>query len=42
MKLPSNWEARQRKAEWLSNDDKLREEAKEKVLCSYLFIEYFL
>lgn len=31
MKLPSNWEARQRKAEWLLNDDKLREEAKEKV-----------
>jgi len=31
MKLPSNWEARQRKAEWLLNDDKLRQEAKEKV-----------
>ncbi|XP_015372614.1 PREDICTED: pre-mRNA-splicing factor Syf2, partial [Diuraphis noxia] len=30
MKLPSNWEARQRKAEWLLNDDKLRQEAKEK------------
>ncbi|VVC38006.1 mRNA splicing factor SYF2 [Cinara cedri] len=30
MKLPSNWEARQRKAEWLLNDDKLREDAKEK------------
>jgi len=30
MKLPSNWEARQRKADWLLNDDKLRQEAKEK------------
>ncbi|XP_050529497.1 pre-mRNA-splicing factor Syf2 [Daktulosphaira vitifoliae] len=30
MKLPSNWEARQRKAEWLINDDKMRKEAKEK------------
>lgn len=29
-KLPSNWEARQRKAEWLTNDDKLRQEAKDK------------
>lgn len=30
-KLPANWEARQMKAEWLTNDDKLRQEAKEKV-----------
>ncbi|CAH0389087.1 unnamed protein product [Bemisia tabaci] len=29
-KLPSNWEARKRKAEWILNDEKMREEAAEK------------
>lgn len=39
MKLPSNWEARQRKAEWLLNDEKLRQDAKEKVR-TYIYIEF--
>lgn len=40
MKLPSNWEARQRKAEWLLNDEKLRQDAKEKVFTSTLYTKY--
>ncbi|KAJ8680360.1 hypothetical protein QAD02_016147 [Eretmocerus hayati] len=31
-KLPSNWEARKRKAEWIMNDEKARKEAAEKGL----------
>lgn len=30
-KLPKNWEARKRQAEWLINDEKARKEAEEKV-----------
>jgi pre-mRNA-splicing factor SYF2 len=30
-KLPSNWEARKRKAEWILNDEERRREAEEKV-----------
>lgn len=36
MKLPSNWEARQRKAEWLLNDEKVRQDAKEKVHIEFI------
>lgn len=40
MKLPSNWEARQRKADWLLNDDKLRQDAKEKALLYYIHLKF--
>lgn len=40
MKLPSNWEARQRKADWLLNDDKLRQDAKEKALLNYIHLKF--
>lgn len=30
-KLPANWEARKRRAEWILNDDKERKAAQEKV-----------
>lgn len=31
VKLPSNWEARKRRAEWILNDEEQRQLAKEKV-----------
>lgn len=31
-KLPANWEARKRQADWIMNDDKARKEAEEKGL----------
>ena len=30
-KLPTNWEARKRKAEWVLNDEQQKKEAEEKV-----------
>lgn len=34
-KLPNNWEARKRKAEWILNDAELRQQAAEKVCIRY-------
>jgi pre-mRNA-splicing factor SYF2 len=31
-KLPSNWEARKRQAEWIMNNEEKRREAEEKVI----------
>jgi pre-mRNA-splicing factor SYF2 len=31
-KLPSNWEARKRQAEWILNNEEKRREAEEKVI----------
>lgn len=42
-KLPANWEARKRRAEWILNDDKERKAAQEKVnrIDSFSFLIHF-